>query len=98
MTFLTTKRNLEIGLSERLLPILGTKNRILKIGSCERTLTFKTFTLNVLQFYLKKSCSFNTRLIEAAFAVIVICIVREESEVTYFTTMKKVNIVMRFAK
>ena len=38
-TFLSQKRNLEIGPSERLLPVFGTKNRILKNGSCERALT-----------------------------------------------------------
>ena len=32
------KRNVEIGPYERLLPIFGTKNRIHKIGSCERAL------------------------------------------------------------
>ena len=32
------KRNLEIGSSERLLPIFETENRILKIGSCARAL------------------------------------------------------------
>ena len=32
------KRNLEIGPSERLLPVVGSKNRILKNGSCERAL------------------------------------------------------------
>ena len=35
-TFSPQKQNLEIRPSERLLPIFGTKNRILKIGSCER--------------------------------------------------------------
>ena len=37
-TFSPQKRNLEIEPSERLLPIFGIKNRILKIGSCERAL------------------------------------------------------------
>ena len=37
-TFSLQKRNLEIGPSERLLPVFGTKNRILKNGSCERAL------------------------------------------------------------
>ena len=38
-TFSPQKRNLEIGPFEGLLPIFGTKNRILKIGSCERAFT-----------------------------------------------------------
>ena len=47
-TFSPQKRNVEIGPSERLLLIFGTKNRILKIGSCERAsteyiLTWKTW-------------------------------------------------------
>ena len=33
------KRKLEIGLSERLRPIFGTKSQILEIRSCERALT-----------------------------------------------------------
>ena len=37
-TFSPQKRNLEIGPSERLLQIFGTKNRILNIWSCERAL------------------------------------------------------------
>ena len=37
--FSPQKRNLEMGPSERPLPIFGTKNWILKIGSCERALT-----------------------------------------------------------
>ena len=37
-TFSPQKRNLEIGLSERLLPVVGTKNRILKKRSSERAL------------------------------------------------------------
>ena len=40
-TFSPRKRNLEIGPSERLLPVLGTKNRVLKIGSCERAFTLE---------------------------------------------------------
>ena len=39
LTFSPQKRNLEIGPSERLLPVFGTKNRILKNGSCERALS-----------------------------------------------------------
>ena len=35
-TFSPQTGNLEIGPSERLFPIFGTKNRILKIASCER--------------------------------------------------------------
>ena len=37
-TFSPQKQNLEIRPSEHLLPIVGTKNRILKIGSCELAL------------------------------------------------------------
>ena len=48
-TFSPQKRNLEIGPSERLLPILWTKNRILKIGLCERALR-KDHLLNVPSF------------------------------------------------
>ena len=40
-TFSPQKRDLEIGPSERLLPIFGTKNRTLTNGSCERALTLK---------------------------------------------------------
>ena len=39
-TFSPQKQNLEIGPCERLLPVFGTKNRILTNGSCERA--FKT--------------------------------------------------------
>ena len=38
-TFSPQKQNLEIGPSERLLPVFGTKNRILKNGSSERALS-----------------------------------------------------------
>ena len=40
-TSLSQKRNLEIGIgpSERLLPVFGTKNQILKNGSSERAFT-----------------------------------------------------------
>ena len=37
-TSIPQKRHLEIGPFEHLLPIFGTKNRVLKIGSCERAL------------------------------------------------------------
>ena len=54
-TFSPQKRNLEVGPSEFLLPIFGTKDRIFKIGSCERA--FRTISETVtLTYRVSQKC------------------------------------------
>ena len=53
-TFSPQKRNLEIGLSERLLPVFGTKNRILKNGSSERALRIEKLITRTALYSVSK--------------------------------------------
>ena len=66
-TFSPQKRNLEIGPSECLLPIFGTKNRILKNWSCERA--FRLHKKNVEQFWFFTSNSTSPLLRNVSFRI-----------------------------
>ena len=60
-TFSPQKRNIGIRLSEPLLPIFGTKNRILKIGSCEWAFKLQYVPLHLTVLILFLHCALDIK-------------------------------------